>query len=59
MDKNQFKGEAKKATGKVKETAGSATGNEKMESEGKAEHAKGSVQKEFGDAKSEAKKATN
>ena len=58
MEKNQIKGEANKAKGKVKEVAGRTVGNDKMEREGKLEHAKGNVQKSYGDAKSNAKKAT-
>lgn len=58
MDKNQVKGEFKQGKGKVKEVAGRTFDNEKMEREGKREHAKGTVQEAYGDAKSKAKKAT-
>jgi uncharacterized protein YjbJ (UPF0337 family) len=58
MDKNQIKGQAHKAKGKVKEVTGRAIGSDKMEQEGKVEHAKGTVQKGYGDAKSDVKKAT-
>jgi uncharacterized protein YjbJ (UPF0337 family) len=58
MDKNQVKGEMHKAKGKVKEVAGRTIGNDKMENEGKLEHAKGTVQKAYGDLKSDVKKAT-
>jgi uncharacterized protein YjbJ (UPF0337 family) len=58
MDKNQVKGEGHKAKGKVKEVTGRAIGNDKMEREGKLEHAKGTVQKNYGDVKSDVKKAT-
>jgi uncharacterized protein YjbJ (UPF0337 family) len=58
MDKNQIKGSAKKAKGKVKEVTGRAIGNEKMEREGKLEHAKGTVQKGYGDLKSDIKRAS-
>ena len=58
MDKNQVKGEVKKAKGKIKEVTGRTVGNEKMEREGKLEHAKGTVQKSYGDVKSDVKKAT-
>lgn len=57
MDKNQIKGGAKKAKGKVKEVVGRAIGNEEMEAEGKVEHAKGVVQEGYGDLKSDVEKA--
>jgi uncharacterized protein YjbJ (UPF0337 family) len=58
MDKNQVKGEMHKAKGKVKEVTGRTIGNDKMEQEGKLEHAKGTVQKSYGDLKSDVKKAS-
>jgi uncharacterized protein YjbJ (UPF0337 family) len=58
MDKNQIKGQAHKAKGKVKEVTGRVIGSDKMEQEGKVEHAKGTVQKGYGDVKSDVKKAT-
>jgi uncharacterized protein YjbJ (UPF0337 family) len=58
MDKNQIKGDVKKAKGKVKEVTGRTIGNEEMERKGKLEHAKGTVQKGYGDLKSDVKKAT-
>jgi uncharacterized protein YjbJ (UPF0337 family) len=58
MDKNQVKGQMHKAKGKVKEVTGRIIGNDKMEREGKLEHAKGSVQKGYGDVKSDVKRAT-
>ena len=58
MDKNQIKGDVKKAKGKVKEVTGRTIGNEEMERKGKLEHAKGTVQKGYGDVKSAVKKAT-
>ena len=57
MDKNQHKGELHKGKGKLKEATGSAIGNDKMEREGKLEHAKGTVQNGYGDAKNSVKKA--
>jgi len=45
------KGQGKRFSGKVKETAGKVIGNRRMEAEGKAEHAKGVVQENFGKAK--------
>ncbi|MFU8896159.1 MAG: CsbD family protein [Gammaproteobacteria bacterium] len=58
MDKNQVKGEMHKAKGKVKEVTGRTIGNDKLEREGKVEHAKGEVQKAYGDLKSDVKKAS-
>ena len=58
MDKNQVKGELHKAKGKVKEVTGRVIGSDKMEREGKIEHAKGTVQRGYGDLKSKVKKST-
>jgi uncharacterized protein YjbJ (UPF0337 family) len=57
MDKHQVKGEMHKAKGKVKEVTGRTIGNDKMEREGKLEHAKGTAQKAYGDLKSNVKRA--
>lgn len=57
MDKNQIKGEMSKTKGKIKEVAGRTVGNDKMERDGKLEHAKGTIQKAYGDLKSDVKKA--
>jgi uncharacterized protein YjbJ (UPF0337 family) len=58
MDKNQVKGEMSKAKGKAKEVTGRTIGNDKMAREGKLEHAKGTVQRAYGNLKSSVKKAT-
>lgn len=58
MDKHQIKGGMHKAKGKVKEVTGRTIGNDKLEREGKLEHAKGSVQKAYGDVKRDLKEAT-
>lgn len=58
MDKHQIKGQLHKAKGKVKEVTGRTIGNDKMEREGKLEHAKGTAQKSYGNVKSSVKKAT-
>jgi uncharacterized protein YjbJ (UPF0337 family) len=50
------KGQGKRFTGKVKETVGRAIGNERQEAKGKAEHAKGVVQENFGKVKRDIKK---
>ncbi len=57
MDKNQVKGRANEAKGKVKEVTGRAVGNEKLEREGKAENLGGKVQSKYGDLKSDVKKS--
>lgn len=51
MDKDRIKGSAKNVGGKVKEGVGKAVGDNKTESEGKADQAKGKAQNAFGSAK--------
>lgn len=51
MDKDRIKGWAQQAKGKVKEVAGKATGNTKLEAEGKADKAAGKVRSAVGDVK--------
>jgi uncharacterized protein YjbJ (UPF0337 family) len=51
MDKDRVKGSATNVGGKVKETAGKATGDEKLKSEGKLDQAKGKVQNAVGGIK--------
>ncbi|MDB5450461.1 MAG: hypothetical protein JWQ52_1589 [Phenylobacterium sp.] len=51
MHKDQMKGAAKEAKGSIKEAAGKATGNERLEAEGAAERAAGKVQKGVGNLK--------
>ena len=48
-----------KAKGKIKETAGVATGNRELEAEGKTDTAKGNVKGAFEDAKHAVKDALN
>jgi uncharacterized protein YjbJ (UPF0337 family) len=57
MNKDQIKGRAKEAKGKVKEIAGKAVGNPRVEAEGDADQLAGKVQKTYGDAKNEARKS--
>ncbi|MFP5407156.1 MAG: CsbD family protein [Gammaproteobacteria bacterium] len=57
MNKDQVKGRAEEAKGTVKEVAGKAVGNEKLESEGKVDKAAGKVQSGYGDAKENVKDA--
>jgi uncharacterized protein YjbJ (UPF0337 family) len=44
MDRDRIKGSAKQAKGAVKEAAGRALGDAKLEGEGKADKASGKVQ---------------
>jgi uncharacterized protein YjbJ (UPF0337 family) len=53
MNKDQVKGRVREAKGKVKEIAGKAVGNRRVEAEGDAEQLAGKVQKTYGDAKNE------
>ncbi len=55
MNKDQIKGRIDQATGKVKEVAGRAVGNEKLEGEGLADQAGGKVQATVGDARQNVK----
>ncbi len=48
---DKAKGTAKKAIGSVKEKAGRAVGNERLEARGTAEKTEGKVQKKVGDVK--------
>jgi len=57
MNKDQVKGRVEQAKGKVKEIAGRAVGNPRVEAEGDVEQLAGKLQKTYGDAKSEAKKS--
>lgn len=51
MHKDEIKGAAKQARGSVKEAVGKATGDEKLQVDGKADKADGTVQRKFGEAK--------
>ena len=51
MDKDRIKGSAQQAKGTVKEMAGKATGDAKLESEGKADTVAGKVQNAIGGLK--------
>ncbi|MBA3812064.1 MAG: CsbD family protein [Caulobacteraceae bacterium] len=50
MSENRIQGAAKKAAGSVKEAAGKAVGNERLQAKGAAEKAAGSVQNKVGKA---------
>ena len=51
MDKDRIKGSVKQAKGAVKEAAGKATGDSKLESEGRADKVAGKVQNAIGGIK--------
>jgi uncharacterized protein YjbJ (UPF0337 family) len=51
MDKDRIAGAAKQMKGAVKEGAGKATGDAKLQGEGKADKAAGQVQNAVGGAK--------
>jgi uncharacterized protein YjbJ (UPF0337 family) len=51
MDRNRVKGSAEQAKGKVKELAGKATGDKKLEAEGKANKAGGKIRSAIGGLK--------
>ena len=57
MNKDQIKGRAKEAEGKLKAAAGAIIGNKKLEAKGKAEQVLGKVQASVGDLKNKVKKA--
>jgi uncharacterized protein YjbJ (UPF0337 family) len=56
MDKDRIKGAATRAGGKMKQAAGDATGDTKLQTEGKMDQAKGKVQNAMGSAKDALKK---
>lgn len=56
MDNDRTKGIAKQAKGNVKEWLGKVTGNKKLETDGKVDKVKGTVQKSVGEAKDSARK---
>ena len=51
MDKDRIKGSAEQAKGAVKETAGKAFGDKKLEAEGKTDKAAGKLQNAVGGIK--------
>jgi len=51
MDKDRIAGSAKQLKGAVKETIGKATGDTKLESEGKADKVVGKIQNAIGGLK--------
>lgn len=57
MNKDQVKGRATEATGKVKEVAGKIVGNQTLEQKGKVQQTVGKVQAGYGDRKEDIKDA--
>jgi uncharacterized protein YjbJ (UPF0337 family) len=55
MHKDQVEGTGKDLKGKVKEAAGKATDNERLQAEGQMDQVKGKVQKGVGDLKDAAR----
>jgi uncharacterized protein YjbJ (UPF0337 family) len=51
MDKDRIAGGVKKATGTIKEAVGKATGDRRLEYEGRADKAEGHVRSAVGKAK--------
>jgi len=51
MDQDRMKGSLKEAKGHIKETAGKATGDEKLKREGQADQVEGKVQNVVGGIK--------
>ena len=57
MDKDRIKGSAEQAKGKMKEVAGKATGDTKLENEGKAQKGAGKIQNTIGGLKDTVKES--
>lgn len=51
MDREHIKGAADKVKGTIKDTAGKATGDKELQSEGKFDKAKGAAHNALGDLK--------
>jgi uncharacterized protein YjbJ (UPF0337 family) len=59
MDKDRIDGSAKQAGGAIKEAAGKALGDKKMETEGAAKKAEGKVQNAVGGLKDKVREVTD
>ena len=57
MDKEHVKGAADKAKGAIKDAAGKALDDKKMQAEGKFDKAKGAARETLGDAKDAARES--
>jgi uncharacterized protein YjbJ (UPF0337 family) len=51
MNRDQIKGAAKEASGKVQEEAGKLVNSKQQQAKGLAKQAEGNVEKQYGDAK--------
>ncbi len=58
VNKDQVKGRAKEAEGKIKEIAGALVGNESLEAKGKIQKNLGKAQAKYGDIKHDVKDIT-
>ena len=56
MNRDQVKGRAKEAAGKIQQKAGKAAGSIKQQAKGLARQGAGKVQKSVGDARNDAEK---
>ena len=59
MDKDRIKGSLDQAKGKIKEGIGKATGDAKLETEGKADQFTGKVQNTVGGLKDKIRESTD
>ncbi len=57
MDREHIKGAADKVKGAIKDTAGKATGDKELQSEGKLDKVKGAAHNALGDVKDSIHKA--
>lgn len=57
VNRDQVAGVAKQIKGSVKQAAGKATGDRRVQAEGTAEKVSGKVQKTYGDVKDKVRKA--
>ncbi len=55
MNKDQVKGRAENAKGKLKEAVGKAVGNDRLKAEGKVDQVAGKTQAKIGDGKEKLK----
>ncbi len=58
MDREHVKGTAEKVKGSIKDAAGKAVGDKKMQTEGKVDKAKGSAHSVAGDVKDAVKQSS-
>jgi uncharacterized protein YjbJ (UPF0337 family) len=59
MDKERIKGAAQQAKGEMKDVAGKALGDSKMQAEGKADKAEGKIRNTVGGMKDSVRDAVN